>query len=382
MTDSMPTHPKPPDPPADDASDVDWATYLLRVQAMACRRLGSDLYADLLEASSVDVQRSGPAWRLLEPHVTRDADDALAMRYMAAIHRLVLTREAPELALFFPSVGGTADGERAWPVLAAALEQHRETVSDWVARPCQTNEVGRCAALACGFLTVALESGLGLRLLEIGASGGLNLRWDRYAYTDSASGRTWGDRESPVQMRGAWDVPDALTAAKPVVVERAGCDPAPVDPLTDEGRLALTASIWGDQPVRFERLRGALQIAQQLPVQVDAAGAGEWLPPRLAEPAAGVATVVYHSVVMQYLDPAERDHVVQVIAQAGARASEDAPLYWLRMEPETRLRAMAIRLTRWPGGGERLLATSGAHGDPVRWATPAETGTSWQNGSH
>lgn len=367
MTDSMPTPRTPPALPDVDAGLQEWTAYILTIQGIACRRLGSDLYADLLEASAHDVRRSGPAWRALAPHATRDTGAALGLRFMAAIHRLVLTRQAPELALFFPSVGGTADGERAWPVLQAALEQHRDTVSAWVGLACQTNEVGRCAALACGFLTAAQESGLGLRLLEIGASGGLNLRWDHYAYADRSSARSWGDPQSRVQMRGVWDVPDALTRVEPEVVARAGCDPAPIDPLTEDGRLALTASIWGDQPARFERLRGALQIAEALPVHVDAARAGDWLPARLDEQMGETATVVYHSVVLQYLEPAERDRVVEVIAEAGARARDDAPLYWLRMEPEDRLRAMAVRLTRWPDGQERLLATAGAHGDPVQW---------------
>lgn len=285
MTDSMPTPSKPPDLPPDDASAKKWVAYLLRVQGMACRELGSGLYADLLEASSADVQRSGPTWRLLEPHATRDTGDALAMRYMAAVHRLVLTRQAPELALFFPSVGGTADGEQAWPALAAALEQHRDTVSDWVVRRCQTNEVGRCAALACGFLTAAMEEdGLGLRLLEIGASGGLNLRWDRYVYTDAASDRSWGDPRSPVQMRGVWDVPDALTAAQPVVVERVEAATRPRRSAHRRGAVGADGVDLGRPMARFERLRGALEVAREVPVSVDAAHMR-----RLAAGAVGVA---------------------------------------------------------------------------------------------
>lgn len=375
MTDSMPTPapgpppapPPPPEAPPPEAGLQEWTAYQLAIQAEACRLMGSSLYVGLLDAAARDVRASGPAWRVLQPHASRDLDGALALRFMAAVHRLVLTRQAPELALFFPSVGGSGDPEGAWPVLRAALEQHRNLITEAVARSCQTNEVGRCAALIGGFLTAAEHDGLPLRLLEIGASGGLNLRWDRYFYADLQSGRRWGDPASPVQLRGTWQVPAALCEVEAVVAERSGCDPAPVDPATDEGRLSLTASIWGDRPARFERLRGALQVAADLPVDVARARAIEWLPGRLADNGAGAATVVFHSVVMQYLEPEERQAVVDVIAEAGKRARDDAPLYWLRMEPVGPLRDMTVRMTRWPGGEDRLLATAGAHGNPVRW---------------
>ena len=45
-------------------------------------------------------------------------------------------------------------------------------------------------------LVVARETGLGLRCLEVGTSGGLNLRWDHFRY-ESATG-SWGDAASPV----------------------------------------------------------------------------------------------------------------------------------------------------------------------------------------
>ena len=371
MPDSMPTVPYAdvprPAPPPDDADLLEWTAFLLALQATACRVLGSELYADLLEAAAEDVRAAGPAWSVLEPHATRDTGSALALRFMAAVHRLVLMRRAPELATFFPSAGGQADRAEAWPALRRTLAEQADVLRAWVALPCQTNEVGRCAALAAGFLTAARESPQPLRLLEIGASGGLNLRWEAYHYVSTVDGRSWGDPSSPVQLRVHWEIPTPLLDTTVTISGRAGCDPLPVDPLTEDGRLRLTASVWGDQPVRFERLRGALAVAATMPVEVVQARAVDWLPRQLANPADGENTVVYHSVVLQYLDPQERKDVAAAIAEAGARATEAAPLYWLRMEPEQPLRAMSVRLTRWPGGDERLLATSGAHGDPVRW---------------
>ena len=55
----------------------------------------------------------------------------------------------------------------------------------------------------------------------------------------------------------------------------------------------------------------------------------------------------------------------RAIESAGSRATPDAPLAWLRMEPAASL--AEVRLTTWPGGSERLLATSDFHGRDVRW---------------
>ena len=367
----MPTVPyaavaEPPHPPQ-GADAKEWTAYLLALQAPACEILGSTLYATLLRAAASDVRAGGPVWEVLAPHATREVSSALALRFMAAVHRLVLTRQAGELALYFPSVGGDASRADPWPALRSAAAEQTALLSEWVGLPCQTNEVGRCAALAPGFLVAAKETGLPIRLLEIGASGGLNLRWDRYHYGSDADERRWGDPDSPVQLLGSWDVPADLLSTPATVASRAGCDPLPVDPTTDDGRLRLTASVWGDQPRRFERLRGALDVASAVPVDVARARAIDWLPQRLAEPAQGQVTVVYHSVVLQYVGDEEREQLTAAIAEAGARASNTAPLYWLRMEPERPLRAMSVRLTAWPHADERLLASAGAHGEPVRW---------------
>lgn len=330
----------------------------LRFQSEECSRLGSELYADLLARAAADVEEGGPAWEVLRGHEGDPGGSALALRLMGAIHRLVLEGELPALAARYSEP--RPDPAAVWRAFSAALADRAEDLRRLVELPVQTNEVGRCAALLPGFLVVAEQTGMPLRLLELGASAGLNLRWDRYRYR--APGFEWGPRESPLTI--AFDLvgesPPATVAA---VVERRGCDPAPVDPLSEEGRLTLLSYVWADQSQRAGRTRSALELAATTPAPVDGASAPEWVAERLREKRFGVVTVVFHSIVMQYLPQVERDAVAGLMRGAGSEASKAAPLAWLRMEPAGERADVWLRT--WPGGEERHLARAGYHGDPV-----------------
>jgi len=144
--------------------------------------------------------------------------------------------------------------------------------------------------------------------------------------------------------------------------------------------LTLASFIWADQVARFERLRDALAIARRVPARVDAAGAGAWLPEQFSMSAPGAATVVFHSIVMDYLPVEERNRLGELMNEAGQRAVEAAPVAWLRMERGGE--QAEVRLTVWPGGEERLLANAAFHGPPVRWlaAASATDGTRPQHG--
>ena len=105
-------------------------------------------------------------------------------------------------------------------------------------------------------------------------------------------------------------------------------------------------------------------------VVVERLPASELLARELAEPRPGVLTVVWHSVVQQYLAPVERARVAELLAEAGARASARAPLAHLAMEPvrfTTGGSHFAVTLTTWPGGMVRELAEAQGHGPPVLW---------------
>jgi len=109
----------------------------------------------------------------------------------------------------------------------------------------------------------------------------------------------------------------------------------------------------------------ALRVAADDSVAIDRAPAAGWLERRLAEPRAGVATVVFQSLVLQYLDDEQRTRVRAAIEAAAATATARAPLAWLRMEPGGEL--AEVRLRVWPGGEDTLVALAGYHGRPVRW---------------
>jgi hypothetical protein len=285
----------------------------------------------------------------------------LALRLMGAVHRLVLAGAAPALAAQYPSAGGAPD--EPWPVFLETVAAHAGELRELVEHPVQTNETARCTALLGGFLEVARVTGLPLRLLEVGTSAGLNLRFDRYRY--ELGDRTWGaPAAEPVLHADVTGEPPL--EARLAVHSRAGCDARPVDPTTDEGRLTLASYVWADQVARLDRLRAACRVAEQVEAEVVQAGAESWTRERLADRVAGAATVVFHSIVMQYIDEQEREGFRAAVHEAGERATADAPLAWLRMEPGADM-LTDVRLTLWPGGDDRRLARAGYHGDPVYW---------------
>lgn len=335
----------------------------LRWQAGWCARLGSPLYASILEAAADDAQRGGPTWRLLEGREREPARSFLPLRLAGSVHRLVLMGRLPELAALYPSAGGQADPEVAPQRFIEVLADHSGEVGEHLDRPVQTNEVGRCAGLIGGFLLVARETRLPLSVFEVGASAGLNLRFDRFRY--SSNGWSWGDPESPVRLDQIFESATPPPDADLVVAGRRACDASPLDPGSEEDRLTLKSYVWPDQTDRFVRLEGALEVAARESIEVERAGAAEWATRVLAERRPGVATVLYHSVVVQYLTAEEGTALHEAIVAAGSRATDDAPVAWLFLEPGDK--EADVRLTVWPGGQERLVARAGFHSHRVDW---------------
>ncbi|WP_021595594.1 MULTISPECIES: DUF2332 domain-containing protein [Actinomadura] len=331
---------------------------VLLAQARACADLGSPMYAELLTRAADDPGeavadvlegRTGPGF---------------VLGMLGTVHRLVLEGRVPELAAHYPTAGGTADPLEAWPAFRDVLAAHAAEIRDGLADPPQTNEVGRAAPLVGGLLAVAEAARLPVRLLEIGASAGLNLRADRFRLLHETG--SYGP-ESPVVLPGAWRGLPPVDAPL-AIAERRGCDPHPLDAASAEARRRLLSYVWPDQTARVERLRAAFEVAAQVPAAVVRAGAAEFLDG--LTPVRGVVTVVWHSTMRAYLSGEEGARVDRHIEDAGAAATAAAPLAHLSFEGRDSSRLDAVQvvaLRLWPGGERRILGEGPSHGLPITW---------------
>jgi hypothetical protein len=339
-------------------------------QGKGCAALGSRMYAELLHGLARDIERQGPTARVLSGHEDDPGPSALALRLLGSVHRLVLERRAGGLAAYYPSVGGHWNSHHGVPAFIELLDRESEAVQAWLDRPPQTNEVGRATALMGGLLHLSEDERGPVRLFEIGSSGGLNLLADRFTYVDT-EGTVFGAGRSPVQLRPAWRASPLRAWPDLRVREAAGCDLAPVDVATTEGRLALTAYVWPDQRHRLERLRGALQLAQPSPPVVRRQGAADFLDGIELED--GTTTVLWHSVMWQYLPTDEQERAAARIEALGEQATDRARFVHLLLEPTRRGpdrdHEFLVVMTTWPGGERRILGRAAPHGVPVTWET-------------
>jgi hypothetical protein len=339
----------------------------VRHQAAACAELGSPMYADLLGRIGADIDHHGLFRDVLAGHEEDAGPSALALRLLGSIHRLVLDGRAPALADFYPSVGGRWQPEAGWRCFVETVRDKVDAVRSRLPRPPQTNEVGRAAALMGGLRHLAAEHRMPMRVREIGASGGLNLLADRFCYLDDRGGRH-GPADSPVQLHDAWrgrGLPDAPVE----VADRLGSDVNPVDVSTVDGRLTLLSYVWPDQTARCRRLRNAFAVAHEVH------------PPVVRQDARGFVdgidldddsvTVLWHSVMWQYLTAADQMAVDERLESLGRQASTSRALAHLFLEPTRRSAGSAheflVVLRVWPGGDRRVLAAAAPHGLPTVW---------------
>jgi hypothetical protein len=343
----------------------------LELQAAICVQMGSPFSGMVARAIAADMAAGGAFAALAEPWAGHDVrallEDATPLRFMGGMHYLALTGAAPELAAEYPPAKAEPDEARLALLIAEAGRTHQDTLARFLTSPPQTNEVNRSVCLVGGFLTVVRRTGLPLRCLELGASAGLNLNWDRYRYELGEAG-AWGDPASPVHLTAEWNGGPPPFDTPASVVERRGCDQAPIDVAAEDQALRLKSYFWPDQSERIARLDGAITLARRYPPEVERADAAVWARSH-ARGARGTATVLYHSVFWQYLDPATRADIAATVAAAGESASSSAPFAWLRMEanPADLAAPLDLTLTLWPGAGETLLARLHPHGAKVLW---------------
>jgi hypothetical protein len=252
------------------------------------------MYADFAAREARGVS---PAYERLSFAVSRDDE------LLARLGRLPPAKRQPNLLFgVVRLLGGPVEDPTTF---------HDYTVANWPAieaemrvRATQTNEAGRCAVL----LPVLAALPQPLALLEVGASAGLCLYPDRYAYR-------YGDH---VVGAGAPVLDCAATAMAPPtglpeVVWRAGLDLNPLD-VTDPVDVAwLDALIWPEHTHRRARLRAAAAVAAAEPPLLVRGDLLADLPALAAQAPAGATLVVFHTSVLYQVPAPVRAAFAEVV---------------------------------------------------------------------
>jgi hypothetical protein len=326
--------------------------------------VSSPLYGRLLLAVADD-----PDLLALAGAARRDQPAGLLL--LAAVHYLLLksAEPLPPLAGFFPGVaGGVArTGDPVSAFREFCLERCSEIRGLIASRRVQTNEVGRSACLLPAFaLASETARGLPLELVEVGASAGLNLLFDRYAY-DYGDGVVRGDAASTVRiscsLRGEAIPP--LPEAMPKVGSRVGVDLDPVDVRDPDARLWQRALIWPEHMTRAENLRRALEIAQETPSPVVAGDALALLPGILDSILEDAVPCVFHTHAVYQFAPEDRHRLHALLVKRSALRDV---VVRIGMEPSEAGRSvLSISIYRHGYAAEQRLADCDYHGAWLAW---------------
>ncbi len=294
--------------------------------------------------------------------------DAVPIRVTGGLNALRRSGQAPGIEALYPPNDLPPQGE-VEAILKRELPKLDAALAPWLGHAPQTNEVGRSGVIWPALMLIAARTGLPLRLFELGASAGLNLNCDRFRY--DLGGAKAGAVKSGVHLSPAWHGPPPLVA-QPVVAERRGVDINPLDATDAAVGERLMAYCWPDQEERVERLEAALALAAAYPPALDGGDAADWTE-ALVEPQAGHATVVFHTIALQYFSADSKRRIADHLHRRGNAASADAPLFWVRFEDEYEDTDIAptLKMTSWPGTHEEHLADAHPHGSRITWHGPA-----------
>ncbi|OBH54884.1 hypothetical protein A5682_01750 [Mycobacterium mantenii] len=340
--------------------------HTLRSQGRFCDSSGSRMYGELCELVAGDVEAGGVFATVLSGREDAPSGDAVPLRLLGGLHRLVLDGRAARLRRFYPSTGGAWDAGSAWPEILDTVAGHVDVLRAALGRPPQTNEVGRSAALIGGLLHINSEFGLPIRLFEIGSSAGLNLRADHYRY--HFAGGHWGPADAAVTIDDAWR--GALPPRRELrIVVRHGYDIAPIDVGHTDGEMTVLSYVWPDQGARLARLRGAIEVARRVPAGLERRSAADAVAGLTLTD--GALTVLWHSITWQYLSADERGAVLAHVDTLAGRADARSPFAHLTMEPARDGPGapikFVVRARCWPHGDPQVLGECHPHGPPVDW---------------
>lgn len=293
--------------------------------------------------------------RILDwPGDTTAGGDSVPLRLAGALHALKI--EGLALKDVYPP--NAVDDTTLWSAIEAAFTRHQARIMHWLDSPPQTNEVRRAAVLLPALAMVGKEFDAPVKLLELGASAGLNLCCDQFRL--DLPGGTLGPERSSVRLSPEWTGPAPL-GPLPRIIARKGVDLNPLNPSDPQDRLRLLAYLWPDQDERIARTEAAIEIAQGIDAEIAAGDAAEWTESMLADPAPDRVRVLFHTIAWQYFPETTKARALSAMQRT------TTPLVRISMEADGGNGA-AVTMTTWPRGETHALGRVSFHGVWVDWA--------------
>lgn len=318
-------------------------------------------------------------------HVVADNDNlvALAARarpgqvrtflFFGSVHYVLLGGVDHPLREYFPSIVGddALPPDKARNAFLDFCRKYEDELAELIgSRLVQTNSVRRSLALKLAFVAIGRYVNEPVRLVDVGASAGINLRFDRFAY--ALGGRRFGNSASPVVIEADWEgqshVPDLDSG--PAVASAIGVDLNPIDLTIEDQRRWLQALVWGDNRNEWDLLEAATRVVAEDPPELRAGNAIDVCPALATELPEGAPRVVFTAATRMHVPKDDRDAFDAAILALG----QNAPLYWVDLErppdpdprPPGSPDGAAVYLRR-PEGNEELVAVAHTR---QRWFYP------------
>lgn len=295
---------------------------------------------------------------------------------VSVIDQLPAVKRQPNLVFSAARLHGAPVGE--YPEFATWLREHWDDVAaTCLTHATQTNEPGRCAVLLPALAALAGP----LAIIEVGASAGLCLHPDRYSYRYRLGDGTGDggermlhpvDGPSPVVLDCAVTGPAPLPERMPDIVWRAGIDLNPLDVRSQADVAWLDALIWPEHHDRRARLRAAVAVARQYPVEIVRGDLGDEIEATVARAPAGATVVVFHTAVLAYVNEQDRNRFAGHMARL--------PVRWLSNEGQSVVPGVLERLATTPALSQAIPASAfilALDGEPIALTQPHGRSLHW-----
>lgn len=329
------------------------------VEAHKARAFGKPFMAAVLESLARTIWSVPAVLHKIETWPGDLASAGVIFRVNAGLHALARSGRFPMLQDIYrvAETDTVPDPVQLDFAVTQALLAGEDVLLDWLRGPTQTNEIARVAGLAAVLAELSAQQSLPCRILELGASAGLNLNLEHYHL--KLGQLRLGPAASAVHIAPRWSGPSPLPG-EVVIAGASGVDLCPLDVTRPEEAERLAAYIWPGEKARAERLQTAIALAHQFPPRVAEGSAAAWLEQELEAPQpAGERRVVFHAMALQYMPEAERARIGQLLNTAGALASPERPLAHVAIEWNALRSDVEVRVACWdgsPAGGVAKLA--------------------------